>query len=59
MAVEHIVLVEGVSGKPLFNTSEEYELFRQEYGDAVKPQMDYWAECHARSELDARTRMVD
>ena len=44
--------------KPLFNTREEYERFRIDWYNEIKPKLDECARARAESELAARQHIV-
>ncbi len=43
---------------PVFKTHEEYERFRIDWYNSIKPKLDACAEARARSELAARHHVV-
>jgi hypothetical protein len=47
---EVIQLVPGLRGKPVFATREEYERFRLEFAEAVRPDLERYALARRKSE---------
>lgn len=53
------LLPEGVKSEPFFKTEEEYQRFRQDFIDAVAPEMEKHRRARMESERASMFRIVD
>lgn len=49
---------ENQAATSLFDTEEEYAVFRQSFMDEVIPQQEEWLEARRKSEEEARQRLL-
>lgn len=54
-----LVKRQGEISKPLFPTREDYEKFREDFCNSVKPELDRQQKARMESELRARYHIVD
>jgi hypothetical protein len=59
MKENELELLPGVTPKPLFETPEAYQKFRDEFTDAVMPQQEKYRRARRASEWESFFRMVD
>jgi hypothetical protein len=53
------LLPEGVMGEPFFKSEKEYQRFRQDFIDAVTPEMEKHRIARMESEKEAMFHIVD